>query len=548
MTGLAAISMMALSFLSLSCKKATPPIEAEAKPTASPAPSIAPTAAPDPSSIARAVEETSPPPRLSDKALELSLLEGDPTEYAWDHDRRRIFVVGDQMVVTPAFAVLKDGAFVAPEQGFMFPDFPGDAPENSPQWALWLTYRRVMGRYPDDLWVDASGTFGMVVPRQNYTADHEYIYQRQYGTWGRVKDRPVAAAPWSKGRTLAYLETGEFKLAQPRKGKLGELPKQAPGEGCPKRVSGLAMAITAAGEVALLGSDCDRESRLAIERWAADGGDGAALAKSQIIPLPTPEQDKPLQTWIFARSGVVYAVANYTGRAWLAEVRGDAVKEIKLPIKGIDAAHVASDGSLFLQGTDGDIYRYDGLVGEGPGFTQLVMPAKYKPTLPMGMFAVSRDLVYVAVVTEPKHASLLLWSRPTPPEVLEAVTKAERRAQAAPSAAVTTTLSPEELLATFPAMDAECKTPFVVFFLVTKSTPPDFNFPQTQRLVKEFPGREALRVIDFEHRGARFVGAAAPDIKAAEALVEHWNKRDEKSKSRAACFAPPPGARDVKIP
>jgi len=59
-----------------------------------------------------------------------------------------------------------------------------------------------------------------------------------------------------------------------------------------------------------------------------------------------------------------------------------------------------------------------------------------------------------------------------------------------------------------------------VFFPVSKSTPAEFNFPQTQRIIKEFPGGETLRVIDFEHRGSRFVGAVAPDQKAADALVE----------------------------
>ncbi|HLM74514.1 MAG TPA: hypothetical protein VK459_17530 [Polyangiaceae bacterium] len=143
----------------------------------------------------------------------------------------------------------------------------------------------------------------------------------------------------------------------------------------------------------------------------------------------------------------------------------------------------------------------------------------------------------------------LLWSKPTLPTVEEAIAKAEQRASDKSSpAGATATVSPEELLSMFPALTAECRTPFVTFFPVSKSTPANFNFPQTQRIRKEFPGREALRVIDFEYRSARFVGAVAPDTKVAEALVEHWNKRDEKSKSRAACFTPPDGVRTVTIP
>jgi hypothetical protein len=406
-----------------------------------------------------------------------------------------------------------------------------------------------MGRYPDDLWVEASGTFGMVTPRQNFTAENAYTYQRQFGRWGRVKENPVAAAPWTKGRTLAYLATREFKLAQPRKGKLGELPKQAAGEGCPQRVSGLAMAVSAGGEIALLGTDCERLRKLAIERWEADSGDGQALAKSRVVPLPSPDDGWPSAAWIFERAGVLYAMANYFSGPWLAEIRGDSIKEIKLPVTKIMDAHAAADGSLFFLASDGYVYRYDGLLGEGPAFTRAAIPAKYAPKSITGIAAESRDLLYATVLTEAKNAPLLLWSKPTPPTVEEAVARAEQRASdKSPPAGATVTLSPEELLSAFPALTAECKTPFVTFFPVSKSTPANFNFPQTQRIIKEFPGREALRVIDFEHRSARFVGAIAPDLKVAEALVEHWNKRDEKSKSRAACFPPPDAARTVTMP
>jgi hypothetical protein len=528
-----------------SCKKDPPPIEAEARPTA--IPSSAPTAAPETSSIARAIVDEAPPPQISEKTLTLSLLDGDPTLSGGVNDEKRIFAVGDKLIVTPSFAVLKEGALVKPEEGYQPEDFPGEAPEFAPQHAVWITFQSVMGRYPDDLWVDATGTFGMVTPRQNFTAENAYTYQRQFGRWGRVKDHPVAAAPWTKGRTLAYLTTREFKLAQPRKGTLGELPRQAAGEGCPQRVSGLAMAVSAEGGIALLGTDCERPRKLAIERWEADSGE--ALAQSRVLPLPTPDDGWPAAAWIFERAGVVYAMANYFKRAWLAEIRGDSIKEIKLPVTKIEAAHAAADGSLFFLANDGVIYRYDGLLGEGPAFTRAAIPAKYAPKSITGIAAESRDLLYATVVTEAKDASLLLWSKPTPPAVEEAVARAEQRASdKSPPAGATATVSPEELLAMFPALTAECRTPFVTFFPVSRSTPANFNFPQTQRIIKEFPGREALRVIDFEYRSARFVGAVAPDIKVAEALVEHWNKRDEKSKSRAACFPPPDGVRTVTIP
>jgi hypothetical protein len=56
-----------------------------------------------------------------------------------------------------------------------------------------------------------------------------------------------------------------------------------------------------------------------------------------------------------------------------------------------------------------------------------------------------------------------------------------------------------------------------------------------------------VRVVDFDHQGARFVGVVAPDVKTAEAVMEHWNARDKQSPSRASCFAPPHGARAIEM-
>jgi hypothetical protein len=527
----AALALASLSLSIAACGKKDPPIEAEARatPAPSPAPSEAPTAAPTSSSISRAIEDPSPaPPRISDKVLSLGVMDGRG-------DKEQIWDVGGKMVVTPSFSVLSDGKLVPPGEGFEPSNFLGEDNQEATTGANWITVMRLMGRYPNDLWVYAEGVFGFFAARTDFVATHSYMYQRQYGRFGRVDEQPVAAVPWTRGRTLAYLDTNKFKLAQPAKKALAELPKQEPGKSCPTRVAGMALATLPDGEVLLLGTDCDNDGRLALERWEKDAGDGQALAKSRVLPLPGPEK-KATRAWLFANAKATFAVADIGGRALAIEIKGEEARELALPIKQISEAHMAADATLFVYG-DNALYRYEGAQGEAPLFTRAALPPKLKVKETSGLFAESADSVYLSVLMEDDYTSLLLSSTSSAPLPASLT--------GSPAPGSTTSLTNAELLDLIPALSGECKTPFVVLFPVSRSTPKDFVFPQTKATLKDFAGRASIKVIDFQHRGARFVGVVAPDVKTAESLVLHWNQRDQKSKSRLACLAAPDTAREV---
>ena len=109
-------------------------------------------------------------------------------------------------------------------------------------------------------------------------------------------------------------------------------------------------------------------------------------------------------------------------------------------------------------------------------------------------------------------------------------------------------VSAAEVMAAFPKLESECKTPFVVFFAVSGGVPRDFEFPQTQSQLKGFADKDKLAVVDFVWQGRRFVGGVVPDATTAGAVMRHWNAIDTKSPSRTACHATPESARKVAIP
>ncbi len=501
------------------------------------------------------VPEGKPTLTVSEHELALTLVLGNPAKPEALQDMMRVFAVGGVMVVTPFFWYLEGGALLAVKD-FAY-DFKGNDYRNEPTDVNWIIPVSVMGRFPGDLWVDAKTNTGWVAPRAGYPIDARFQYQRLYGHFGRIKDFPIAAAPWGAHRTLAYIQPGVFKLAIPAKGKLAELPKQAAGQKAEVRLRGMAMATLKEGDVFLAGVDRDSGDKLAVERWDKDGGDGQALVNSRIVPLPAPAGE-PQRVWIFAAEPTAYVLANYDERAFLAELSKDGSREIALPVDRIEEAHMAADGTLFIHGR-GSLYRYDGR----SVFSKAKAPGPIHLKRPLGLFGQSRDTVYIAV--EYREAGILLSTRPdilqtpedvgwTPPSELPPeevpAPSAQASAGAAPKSSADALETHQKLLSVFAPMlgtEAGCPTPFVVFFAVSSVTPKDFKFPQTQSILKDFGAKAKIKALDFSHKSQRYVGARANDTKTAEALVGHWNERDKKSPARPVCFEAPVGARELSF-
>lgn len=542
------------------CGKGDPPAQPE--PRAAAAPSAAPSAAPATAieaSAAPAARPTGEEAPLRAKAFGVGfpvhVFEGDLAKtHVGESDRHRIFAAGDQMVVAPGLRVLKDGE-LQPAPTLETWEIPGSAPSgevytNEYGGTYGITVFWVMGRFPDEIWMSAESFFGYIVPRQYGTGDiARYTYQRQYGKFGRVKEAPLAAWPWSKRRTLAYLGAKQgFTLAQmPKKGKPVELPAQAKGEGCAARVNGLSMVARTTGEVLVLGSDCDRGGRLSVERW--DGDTPEALASSKVIPLPSPE-GLPKSVWLWAAKDVAYAVASYEGKAFAAEIRGGEARAIELPFQKVEESHLSADGTLFLVG-DGVLHRAE-RVGDGVALAPASLPRGASVKETAGLFAVSRDEVYLAVVLK-ENGSVMLSSRQRQAEPAQAAA-APAAASADPSAAVaqpiagaSAAVSPADLMAGFPELSAGCATPMVVLFAVARSVPKDFDYAEVKAALRDHPDRDRLKLVEIEHKGERFLGVAVKDEAGAKAVVDHWKRKKPDGAPRAACFEAPAGAREIKL-
>ena len=566
-----------LASLAAGCGQKDGSIQPEAKPTASAAAVESPAPPPSPSAHEPPRDGPAPvapiPVRMSGEKLPLQVFFGNTKGTYWSSTALRIHPVGDRMVVGPGLRALSEGRIVdtpgMAEVALTGEDLSGFQSDKSLDE---VELKSVVGRYPDDLWLDVQAGWGTVFARSTAGTwvERRYTYLRQFGKFGRVPDWPVGASPWSKRRTLAYLGEGRFRLALTNRQKPDPLPKQAAGKGCPVRIDGKAMMSLPSGRVAVLGQDCDAEGALALERWGP-ATDEEALSRSEILPLPGAPKDKPRAggVWVLLHEDVTYAVAHYDSRSYVAEIREGRATELEAPTAHIAAAHIATDGTLFLAGDD-TVYRYDGVADGKATFTAAELPKNMKVKTQNGLFAESRQHVFWAV--QPAEGSVILSTHAPPDDKPPApsatpstapsaapsaapsgsgeAAKDAPAAQQAPSATAqataTASVAAASLLDAFPAITDACTTPLVVLFPVAKSTPRDFDFAAARDELKEYPGLADIKLVEIEHAGERFLAAVVKDTKSATALVTYLTAKKKDPAPRAVCFAVPPTAREIK--
>src|SRR5208337_4885918 len=97
----------------------------------------------------------------------------DPTQL-----KLRVFDVGGRMVVAPAFSSLSEGILADPPgDGFDPGEFPGADYRDQATGANWIEVRRIVGVYPEDLWVEGHGTWGHAEARAGWPVEHDYVWQ-----------------------------------------------------------------------------------------------------------------------------------------------------------------------------------------------------------------------------------------------------------------------------------------------------------------------------------------------------------------------------------
>jgi hypothetical protein len=525
--------LVSLAVVALSCQKREPP---RPEPERVPAASAAPTAAANASASASSGLPVAPvPAKIADATLALHVVASHhqdlpPPDAYIPYDTYagprplRIHALRDRMLVTGF-----DLALYGLEGGKlrMLDELPPQmlrrrVGADSYHFASSTSIvTHVKGRYPDELYFTVDGAF----------TDGARIGGAGEGSFVKKGDRyeddplPLAASAWTSGKTLVLL--GDAFLGG------ASAPRRTQGKACATRIKAEHMAALPTGEVLVPGGDCDAGGKLALERWAPGSRDGV------VVPLPAPE-GKIARALIAANERDGFVLASIGGAGFLARV-GDAKDAapaaLELPSKKpVTDAGLADDGCLWIllgEGAGVELFRRD----KAGVFTRAVFPAPAAALQPLGLYAESCEAVYVAGATSDED-SVIVSTRPG--EILHLADAPKPASSAAPEAGAEAGADPKPL--------AEgCSTPFVILFALGKTAPENYDYPATRDALSGWPERTKFKFVEYEFKGARTLGARAPDAAAARSLVERVREKVKGSKPVAACFQPGGVRRDLSL-
>lgn len=480
-----------------------------------------------------------------------------------------------------------------PEEGRMFPLFPVDMPrpfyihrlrevmlvthESEDAWVMvgdrlklitWWEHPRgrrlpsgfigdadavrVVGRYPGDLWVtyDTTTNDGARLYAGNETITVRTGHGRGLEVLNAPNDPfprlsttepPTFAEAWTQGGVLK-LDAKGFSFSGIAKNV--PLPVRTVSKDGGPRVAIEALAAIPRGDVAVAGRDEEDPGHAALERWSA------GMAQGEVLPLPV-ELPLPRSVLLQANEKVTYvAISKQRARREAGEdglsggvlitIEGSKVSARAIPgDRGIREMMLAQDGSLWLvlsRGREG-LYRLDGpdtLIG-------VDAPERFTSA---GLFARNGRLAYLGGVIDkagvilstvngplfdtdaPPNGSASAAKAPPPPSASSAVTPA-------PSGSSATDDGPAPTPYT-----SSCTTPFVVMFSVSKTTPADFEYPATRDALLGWEEAKKLTFVEYTYKGARTLGARAPDRETGEALVARLKERVKGSAPALVCFSP----------
>ncbi len=394
---------------------------------------------------------------------------------------------------------------------------------------------RVVGRYPSDYWatVDAGFYQGPRMP----TTTGRVSYHTVRGTSSRTPDLPLLAEPWvqggvltTNGQTLAYVGTAKVSLPVRTNGREGTA-----------RVRIEAMTTLPRGDVLVAGQDFDDPKHLALERWKP------GETTSEVLPLPL---HATRYVSVQATDSVTYVAAwgSDTERkdaAGLVRIEGTTITPLGLPDSvRFEDVQLTPDGTLWMliSSPDDGLYRLDAARGE---LQHYPLP---RGVSSHGMFARDARVAYVG--GDSPEATFLLSTDPEP-IALESLPAAPASASAsampwasasAPAASASAGSEPAPV-----PLRPDCATPFVILFAVGKTAPADYDYPATHDAMMGWDDAKKFRFVEFLRRDQRTLGARAPDVAAATALVERLRERIKGSSPAAVCFSPTRVVREVNL-
>jgi hypothetical protein len=292
------------------------------------------------------------------------------------------------------------------------------------------------------------------------------------------------------------------------------------------------------GHVFVVGDLCTVDSEptwsARVERWAPNE------AKSTVDLLPQPAEDagEVQMNAIWARSPTDVTVVGSLreGKPYLAKFDGTAWKLLDAPAS--DLRYVRrfagdEDGTLWLvlsespyeENAKGELWRR---IPDG-AWSKMEMPpapapktpgAAAGPLQPQGVWVAGPGDVWVGTNLALLHNKPVakVFARPGEEEINKAAKKYR--------------------LAT--PYEANCETPFVLLFPVSKSAPANFDFPAVRQALVGHPEFKLAQFLDFESAGKRYLGAHVPDEATGRKLVTLAKAKVPGSTAQLVCHDPEP--------
>jgi hypothetical protein len=552
---------IALCCSALACaacrSKPTPPsAEPAAKSSASAAP--VPSSAPTPSGT-----EASAPPVDRPKAslgLKLALTEFPP-EYQSNYGRGvfNLHSVRGAVLVTlgEALYVLEEGKLVEIPMGV------GEQQLGSMKIGpLYAEIDSVAGRYPDELWVNASGMW--VSDGARIHSAWSGTYRQRGGEWVEVGSSQAGYAAgnivgWSGGRSIGWGAAGFEILGGSKK----SLPIQTPGKSGVARVAIDALAGLPSGDLYALGSDAENGGAFSIEHWtdADDKAVGVHELPSWFCTGPGTVTDQwHERVGLYAASPqAVFAICQSKLEAGVLRFDGKDLTVLTPPAMGeVEGAAAGGDGSLWIV-TASSAY----VLGPQGSWRELAVPsaASLKSTVVEGFMkpegALRLELSSVAVRNE-SHGLIAgsLYDASSNAQSTFLFTSDDTKLELPKSNQKSPTPTPSSSAAPSSAgssaeggpLTADCKTPFVVLYSVSDSAPADYAYPATRDALASASPKPRAEFVEFRFKQHRTLGAKVPTVEQARSLTELITARVKGSKPAALCLDPTPALiRELKL-
>jgi hypothetical protein len=424
---------------------------------------------------------------------------------------------------------------------------------------LYAEIESVGGRYPDELWVNASGMW--VSDGARIHSAWSGTYRQRGGEWIEVAAAYAAGSivGWSGGRSIGWGAAGFQILGGSKKG----LPIQTPGKNDAARIAIDALAALPSGDLYALGSDTDNGGAFSIEHWtdADDKAVGVHALPSWFCTGPGAVADQwHKRVGLYAASPqAVFAVCQSKLEAGVVRFDGKGLTVLTPPTTGeVQDAAAGADGSLWLVTASSAF-----VLGPQGAWRELAVPsaASLKSTVVEGFIkpegALHLELSSVAA-TSAGHGLIAgsLYDASSNAQSTFLFANDDTRLELPKSDQKSLAPMPSSSAAPGPAgtsaeggpLTADCKTPFVVLYSVSDSAPADYAYPATRDALASASAKPHAQFVEFRFKQHRTLGAKVPTVEQARALTELITARVKGSKPTPLCLDPTPALiRELKL-